>query len=507
MLDAYVKRILQASVYDVASETPLSRARNLSSRLGRDVWLKREDMQPIFSFKLRGAYNKIASLDEETAARGVITASAGNHGQGVALAANRRNIRATVVMGRNTPAIKVDAVRRLGATAVLHGDGYDDASSHAKALCDEKGFAFIPPYDDPLVIAGQGTIGRELVSQHGRPFDQIFVPVGGGGLIAGIAAYVKYLHPTTRIIGVEADGSHCLRAAFDRGRRVTLPKKSLDLFADGVSVAQIGKEPFKIARRYVDDVIVANVDEICGAIKDIFDDTRAIAEPAGALAVAGMKKALARESGSPGAGSVVAIVSGANVNFDRLRHVSERAEIGEQREAVFAVAIPEKPGSFRRLCRLLGRRNLTEFNYRASDRERANVFLGVHISGEDDREALAGILRDAGFEVIDLTDNEATKLHVRHMIGGGGEWIGAESLYRVEFPERPGALYEFLSGIRRRWSISLFHYRNHGSAWGRVFVGFAVDSTERADLEADLDAIGYRYWDENDNPAYEVFLR
>ena len=507
MLDAYVKRILQASVYDVATETPLSRARNLSTRFGREIWLKREDMQPIFSFKLRGAYNKIAALDDEAAARGVITASAGNHGQGVALAATRRDIHATVVMGRNTPAIKVNAVRRLGAKIVLHGDGYDDASSHARQLADDQSLAYIPPYDDPLVIAGQGTIGRELVSQHGKPFEQIFVPVGGGGLIAGIAAYVKYLHPETRIIGVEAEGSHSLRAALDRGRRVTLPKKSLDLFADGVSVAQIGKEPFRIARRFVDDVIVANSDEICAAIKDIFDDTRAIAEPAGALAVAGMKKALAAAGETPNPGSVVAILSGANVNFDRLRHVAERAEIGEQREAVFAVAIPEKPGSFRRLCRVLGKRYLTEFNYRASDRERANVFLGVQITGESDRNAVAVDLREAGFEAIDLTDDETTKLHVRYMIGGGGEWIGTESLYRVEFPERPGALYEFLSGISRRWSISLFHYRNHGSAWSRVLAGFAVERSERAELEADLDAIGYRYWDENDNPAYEVFLR
>jgi threonine dehydratase len=508
MLESYVKKILSSRVYDVAVETPLQPARNLSRRTGHRVLLKREDLQPVFSFKIRGAYNKIAQLSADEAARGVITASAGNHAQGVALAAARLDLKAVVVMGRNTPSIKIDAVRELGARVVLHGDGFNDAKDHADVLAQKHGYTFIPPYDDVDVIAGQGTVGMEIMNQNGGPPAAIFVPVGGGGLIAGISAYVKYLSPGTRIIGVEAEGSACLAAAMSAGRRVKLPYDSLDLFADGVSVAQVGKETFKIARRCVDDVITVSTDEICAAIKDLFDDTRAIAEPAGALSVAGLKKYLEAGGSVPaGDGGLVAVVSGANVNFDRLRHISERAEVGEQREMILGVTIPERPGSFRRFCQTLGKRSVTEFNYRFSRKDAAHVYVGLQVSAPADRTVVLDALTEAGYAVQDMTDNEAAKLHVRHMVGGRTYGAKQELLYRFEFPERPGALLRFLSVLGGEWDITLFHYRNHGSAWGRVLVGFEADAPDRSRLAGDLKRIGYRFWEETGNPAYQLFLR
>jgi threonine dehydratase len=510
MLQHYVKKILSSRVYDVAIETPLQLAQGLSRRAGGRVMLKREDLQPVFSFKIRGAYNKMAQLSEAARKPGVITASAGNHAQGVALAAQKLGLKATIVMGCNTPSIKVDAVRALGARVVLHGDAYDDAATHAAELTARQGLAYIPAYDDLDVIAGQGTVGMEIMNQHAGAPAVIFVPVGGGGLIAGIAAYVKYLAPATRIIGVEAEGSACLAAALAAGRRVTLPYESLDLFADGVSVAQVGREPFKVARRWVDEVIVVNTDEICAAIKDLFEDTRSIAEPAGALAVAGLKKYLARTAGaanpSPGA-SLVAVVSGANVNFDRLRHISERAEVGEQREAILAVTIPEQRGSFRRFCSVLGKRSVSEFNYRYADPAEAQVYVGLKIGAPNDRKTAMALLVKAGYAVEDMTENEAAKLHVRHMVGGRPPGDKPELLFRFEFPERPGALLSFLSGLGAEWNITLFHYRNHGAAWGRVLMGFEGNTKDRPRLVADLRQIGYRFWEETCNPAYRLFLR
>ena len=505
MLERYVKKILASRVYDVALETPLQDAPSMSGRLGHRVALKREDMQPVFSFKLRGSYNKMANLPADERARGVIAASAGNHAQGVALAAGKLGIKAHIVMGRNTPSIKIDAVRGLGGRIVLRGDTYQHAAEHAAKLAEQRGYVLVHPYDDEDVIAGQGTVGMEIMNQHPGP-DAIFVPVGGGGLIGGIAAYAKYLRPQTRIIGVEAEGSACLAAALRAGRRVRLPYDTLDLFADGVSVAQVGQEPFKIARTCVDGVVTVSVDEICAAVKDVFDDTRAIAEPSGALAVAGMKKYV-EESDLDGTQQFVAVVSGANVNFDRLRHISERAEVGEHREAVFGVAIPERVGSFRRFCRTLGKRSVTEFNYRFAGADEAHVYVGLRMNAGEDRAALAESLENAGYRVSDMTENETAKLHVRHMVGGRVFRHKPELFYRFEFPERPGALMRFLNGLGSRWNITLFHYRNHGSAWGRVLVGFEAEGGQRTRLATYLDRIGYRYWEETGNPAVELFLR
>lgn len=507
-MEKYVKKILSSRVYDVADETPLQRARLLSRRLGSEVMLKREDMQPVFSFKIRGAYNKMALLSEEERALGVITASAGNHAQGVALAARELGIRALIVMGRNTPEIKINAVRDLGAKVVLHGDNYDEAAAHARELVADAGYVYVHPFDDPDVIAGQGTVGVEIMNQHpGRP-DAIFIPVGGGGLVAGVGAYVKYLTPATKIIGVEADGSACLTAALAANRRVRLPFDTLDLFADGTSVAQVGRETFRLARRCVDATVTVSTDEICAAIKDLFDDTRSIAEPSGALAVAGMKKYCAQQQ-LEGA-RLVAIVSGANVNFDRLRHISERAEVGEQREVVLGVTIPEKKGSFKRFCQTIGRHPVSEFNYRYASDEAAHVYVGMKVGDPSDRHALIASLREAGYPVTDMTENEVAKLHVRHMVGGHTFGEKQELLYRFEFPERPGALLRFLSVLGTGWNITMFHYRNHGAAWGRVFAGFEVPGgmeAERKRLTAYLKRIGYRYWEETGNPAYELFLR
>lgn len=507
MLERYVKKILSSRVYDVAVETPLQPAAKLSVRTGHRVLLKREDMQPVFSFKIRGAYNKIAQLSEADRGRGVIAASAGNHAQGVALAARRLGLKATIVMGRNTPSIKVNAVRDLGARVVLHGDGFDEAKAHADGLVEKHGFTFVHPFDDVDVIAGQGTVGMEIMNQHGRAPDAVFVPVGGGGLIAGIAAYLKYLAPRTRVIGVESEGSACLTAAMAAGRRVRLPYDTLDLFADGVSVAQVGRETFKVARRCVDEVITVSTDEICAAVKDLFDDTRSIAEPSGALAVAGLKKYLERARDLPPDSHLVAIVSGANVNFDRLRHISERAEVGEQREVILGVTIPEQPGSFRRFCHTLGKRSVSEFNYRYARDDEAHVYVGLQIASPDDRKTVLEALRSAGYAVQDMTENEAAKLHVRHMVGGRSPGEKPELLYRFEFPERPGALLRFLSVLGSHWNITMFHYRNHGAAWGRVLVGFEASEQERKTLTDNLERIGYRYWEETANPAYQLFLR
>jgi threonine dehydratase len=503
MPSKYLNMILKARVYDVARETPLDPMPALSQRLGNEVLLKREDLQPVFSFKLRGAYNKMVNLDESSRAVGVVAASAGNHAQGVALAARRLGIKSLIVMPQTTPAIKVGAVRRLGARVTLSGDTYDEAYKHACSLAQESGMIFIHPYDDPEVIAGQGTIAMEILRHRREDMHAIFVPVGGGGLIAGIAAYVKMLYPEIKVIGVEPDDAPCMHHALQQGRRVILDQ--VGLFADGVAVRQVGKEPFRIARRCVDEVILVSTDEICAAIKDIFDNTRSIAEPAGALGVAGLKKYVERE-GVAGR-CLVAIDSGANINFDRLRHVSERAEVGERREALIAVTIPERPGSFLEFCRLIGKRSVTEFNYRFADPAKAHVFAGVELSqGDSEREAIIGQLRERDYGVIDMTDNEMAKLHVRYMVGGHAHGVENEVLYRFEFPERPGALLQFLAGIGRRWNISLFHYRNHGAAYGRVLVGIQVPVKERATLKSFLDGIGYEYWEETENPVYQLFL-
>ncbi|MBB1126210.1 threonine ammonia-lyase, biosynthetic [Thiospirillum jenense] len=503
MPQSYLERILTARVYDVAHETPLTRAPLLSRRLGNHVWLKREDLQPVFSFKLRGAYNKLHQLDATARARGVIAASAGNHAQGVALGAARLKIEAMIVMPLTTPTIKVQAVRQYGAHTVLYGDSYDEAYAHARALANERGLTFIHPFDDLDVIAGQGTIGMELLRQHPEPPAAIFVPVGGGGLIAGIAAYVKSLRPQVQIIGVEPAEAPTLHAALAAGEPIELPE--VGLFADGVAVRRIGIEPFRIARTCVDAVILVTADEICAAIKDIYDDTRGIAEPAGALAIAGLKRyvELNKISGQ----SLIAIESGANSNFDRLRHVAERAELGERREALLAVGIPERPGSFLTFCKALGKRQITEFNYRYSDVNTAHIFVGVELGGGiDGRHELIARLEKKGFPVLDMTDNETAKLHIRFMVGGHVAQIDNERLIRVEFPERPGALLRFLTQLDRQWNISLFHYRNHGAAYGRVLMGIQLAPEAMTDLTQLLNTLGYRYWDESNNPACRLFV-
>lgn len=503
MLNQYIKRILGARVYDVAVETPLEVAPALTRRLNNQVWLKREDLQPVFSFKLRGAYNKMALLSDNERSQGVIAASAGNHAQGVALSAQRLGLRALIVMPKTTPEIKVEAVESMGANTVLYGNTYDDAYQHARDLAEEREMTFVHPYDDPDVIAGQGTIAMEIMRQHPGVVDAIFVPVGGGGLIAGMAAYIKYLSPDIKIIGVEPEDAPCLHHALEAGERVVL--EQVGIFADGVAVRQVGEEPFKIAREYVDEVILVSTDEICAAIKDIFEDTRSITEPAGALAVAGLKKYIAREECE--GKQLVAIDSGANINFDRLRHVAERAELGEQREGLLAVTIPERPGSFRHFCETLGQRSITEFNYRYSDQNIAHVFVGVQMSsGSAGKDRLIEILRESDYPVVDMSDNEMAKLHVRYMVGGRAQ-VENERLIRFEFPERPGALLRFLNHIGQHWNISLFHYRNHGAAYGRVLAGIQVPEEDNDAFNAFLDRVGYRWWEETDNPIYRLFLR
>jgi threonine dehydratase len=504
MAQSYIKRILNAQVYDVARETPLHAAPLLSGRIGNQAFLKREDLQPVFSFKCRGAYNKMVHLGQEARDAGVVAASAGNHAQGVALAAAKLGIQAKIVMPVTTPAIKVDAVRALGAKVVLSGDSFDEAAVHAEALVEKEGRTFIHPFDDPDVIAGQGTVAVELVRQASKPLDVVFICCGGGGLLAGMAAYLRYVWPDTRIVGVEPEDAACVQAALLKGRRVTL--REVGLFADGCAVAQVGKETFRLIRDYVDDVITVTTDEICAAVKDIFEDTRAIAEPAGALAVAGMKKYAAEHNLS--GQTMAATVSGANTNFDRLRYISERTEIGERREAVLSVTIPERPGAFKAFCSAIGKRNVTEFNYRYESATEARVFVGLTITPGDESVAdLQANLSQQGYQVLDMTDNETAKLHLRHMIGGRlSDDISDEMVFRVEFPERPGSLLQFLSALGNEYSISLFHYRNHGAAYGRILVGMEVPSGKRADLKKRLVGLGYRYWEETTNPAYLEYL-
>ncbi len=502
MPQTYIERILRARVYDVARETPLDRAGILSRRLGNNIFLKREDLQPVFSFKLRGAYNKIINLAPSVRERGVIAASAGNHAQGVALAARELRIQALIVMPQTTPPIKVQAVKNLGAKIVLSGDSYDDAYAHSQKLAEENGMTTIHPFDDPDVIAGQGTIGMEIIRQHPEPPKAVFVPVGGGGLIAGVGAYIKYVYPQVKVIGVEPDDAPTLYCALEANRRVIL--KQVGIFADGVAVRQIGKETFRVARKVVDEVVLVSADEMCAAIKDIFDDTRTIAEPAGALSVAGLKKYVAREGVKDV--DLVAIESGANINFDRLRHVAERAEFGERREALFAVQIPERPGSFLQFCKLIGKRSITEFNYRYSDTNTAQIFVGVELrQGDKERDELIGRFEEKNYSIVDMTDNETAKLHIRYMVGGHATGLEDESLVRFEFPERPGALMFFLSSLGNQWNISLFHYRNHGAAYGRVLMGIQVPATEKGNFIKLLKGLEYPFWDESNNPAYQLF--
>jgi len=502
----YLRRILNARVYDVAIETPLEVAPQLSDRIGGTLLLKREDLQPVFSFKLRGAYNKMVNLPAEALQRGVITASAGNHAQGVALAAQKLGCRAVVVMPATTPEVKVDAVRRLGAEVELHGDSYSDAYARALVLQRKRKLTFVHPFDDPDVIAGQGTIGMEILRQHQPhlqgPLHAIFVAIGGGGLISGVGAYVKAVRPEIKIIGVQAADSDAMARSLAAGRRVELSE--VGLFSDGTAVRLVGKETFRLCRLYVDEVITVDTDALCAAIKDVFQETRSILEPAGALGVAGAKLYAAR---TPLEGrTVAAITCGANMNFDRLRFVADRAEVGENREGVFAVTIPERRGSFKRLCSLIGDRNVTEFSYRIADQAVAHVFVGVQLARKGDATRLVRLFGQAGFATLDLTEDELAKLHLRHLVGGRSPLAAPEHLFSFEFPERPGALMRFLVSMSPNWNISLFHYRNQGAAYGRVLVGLQVPSRERAALRQFLAKLGYRHWDESRNPAYKLFL-
>lgn len=499
----YIERILRAKVYDVAIESPLETASRLSRRLENRIELKREDLQPVFSFKLRGAYNKIATLSSQAASRGVICASAGNHAQGVALAASRRGIPSLIVMPVTTPQIKVSAVRDLGGEVVLHGDDYDSAYEHALGLARDRNLVFVHPFDDPDVIAGQGTIGMEIARQTGGELDAVFIPVGGGGLLAGIAVYLKYLYPRIRIIGVNAADSTAMHDSLVAGSRVKLAR--VGIFADGVAVRRVGEETFRLARDLVDEMILVTTDEICAGIQDIFEDTRSIVEPAGALAVAAIKKYVAREKCT--GKRLIAINCGANMNFDRLRHVAERAEVGAHREALLAVEIPEQPGSFLRLCRTLGSRSVTEFNYRFDQQDRARIFLGfATATGDGERSQMIDHLQAAGYRVTDMTNNELAKLHIRYMVGGRPTGLADELLLRFEFPERPGALSRFLEAVGSRWNISLFHYRNHGSDAGRVLAGIQVAEKSRTEFFEHLTALQYPWIDETGNPAYRLFL-
>lgn len=502
MKNDYLERILTAQVYDVAVESPLEFAPILSERMNNRLLLKREDMQQVFSFKLRGAYNKMIKLSPEILKRGVVTASAGNHAQGVALVAQRLNCRATIVMPITTPQIKMQAVEAYGATVLLHGDSYDEAYARAMKLSTQKRTTFVHPYDDPDVIAGQGTIGMEILRQHTGPIHAVFVPVGGGGLISGIASYIKRLYSEIKIIGVEPVDSDAMYRSLQQGRRVKLAQ--VGLFADGVAIKQVGKETFRLCRELVDEIVLVDTDAICAAIKDVFEDTRVILEPAGALSIAGAKVYANREKVRNK--TFVAVSSGANMNFDRLRHVSERAELGEQREAVMSVTIPEKPGSFRKFCAMLGTKSITEFNYRYADPKEAHVFVGVSVRNRNEAEKLIKSLEKSGLRTEDFSDNEMAKLHVRHLVGGRAGGVKNEILYRFEFPDRPGALMKFLNSMSHHWNISLFHYRNHGTDYGRVLVGMDVPRGEQADFKAFLDQLGYRYWDESKNPAYKLFL-
>jgi len=506
MPNDYLQRILTARVYDVARETELDPAPLLSARTGAPVWFKREDNQPVFSFKLRGAYNKMSRLTAAQKRRGVIAASAGNHAQGVALAAARLGTRATIVMPVTTPQVKIDAVRAHGGDAVqivLHGDSYSDAQAHAAVLAEKKNQVFVHPFDDPDVIAGQGTIGMEILRQHPGPIEAIFVAIGGGGLISGIAAYVKAVRPEIRIIGVQTMDSDAMARSLEAGKRITL--KEVGLFADGTAVKRVGAETFRICQQLVDEVIRVDTDAVCAGIKDVFQETRSILEPAGALAVAGLKVYAARRKRIEN--SLIAVTCGANMNFDRLRFVADRAEVGEAREAVFAVTIPEERGSFRRFCEVLGGRSVTEFNYRIADANAAHLFVGVQIADRAEAARIATAFTREKFDVLDLSEDELAKQHLRHLVGGRSALAKDELLYRFEFPERPGALMRFLSAMSPNWNISLFHYRNQGADYGRILVGIQVPRAEMAALRRFLGTLGYPHWDESENPAYRLFLR
>ncbi|MEC4806077.1 MAG: threonine ammonia-lyase, biosynthetic [Jaaginema sp. PMC 1079.18] len=498
----YLVQILTARVYDVAQETPLEYAPNLSQRLHNQLLLKREDMQSVFSFKLRGAYNKMAQLPPELLKKGVIAASAGNHAQGVALAAAELGTTAIIVMPVTTPLVKVNAVKARGGEVILYGNTYDDAYTCARQLEAEKGLTFIHPFNDPDVIAGQGTIGMEILRQHQKPIHAIFIAIGGGGLISGIAAYVKRLRPEIKIIGVEPVDSAAMSESLKAGKRVRLSQ--VGLFADGVAVREVGEETFRLCQEYVDEIILVGTDDTCAAIKDVFEDTRSIVEPAGAIAIAGAKAYVERENITDE--TLIAVACGANMNFDRLRFVAERAELGERREAIFAVTIPEQPGSLRSFCQCLGDRNLTEFNYRIASEKEAHIFVGLQIENRADAIQMAKTFEKCGFKTLDLTDDELTKMHLRHMVGGHSPLAHNELLYRFEFPERPGALMQFVNSMSPNWNISMFHYRNNGADYGRIVVGIQVPPEDKADWEAFLETLGYQYWDENQNPAYKLFL-
>ncbi|MDO9597826.1 MAG: threonine ammonia-lyase, biosynthetic [Azoarcus sp.] len=498
----YLERILNAQVYDVAVETPLDFASNLSARIHNRIYFKREDMQPVFSFKLRGAYNKMVKLSPQALKRGVICASAGNHAQGVALSAQKLGVRAVIVMPSTTPQIKIDAVRARGGEVVLAGESYSEAYTHAIELEKTEKLTFVHPFDDPDVIAGQGTVGMEILRAHPQPIHAVFCCVGGGGLIAGVAAYIKRLRPETKIIGVEAVDADAMTRSLAAGKRVVL--EQVGLFADGAAVKEVGVETFRLCQQYVDEMILVDNDAICAAIKDVFEDTRSILEPAGALAVAGAKEYARRHKLRDK--HLVAIASGANMNFDRLRFVAERAELGEQREAVLAVTIPEHPGSFRKFCSLLGSRNITEFNYRYADANKAHIFVGVTVHNRAEATRLVELLERHELPAVDLTDDELAKTHVRYMVGGHAPQAEDEVVYRFSFPERPGALMNFLSNLRSDWNISLFHYRNHGADFGRVLVGMQVPAGDKAAFGDFLQRLGYEFVDETANPAYRMFL-
>ena len=503
----YLQKILTARVYDVAVETPLELAPTLSLRVNNQIYFKREDMQSVFSFKLRGAYNKMAQLTAAQLQRGVICASAGNHAQGVALAAARLSCRALIVMPTTTPPVKIDAVRARGGEVELFGDSYSDAYQHALTLEQKLGMTFVHPFDDPDVIAGQGTVAMEILRQHPGPIHAIFVAIGGGGLIAGVSAYVKAVRPDIKVIGVQTVDSDAMAQSLAAGHRVTLT--DVGLFSDGTAVKLVGEETFRLAQLFVDEVIIVDTDAVCAAIKDVFTDTRSILEPAGALSIAGAKEYLerARRSGNPmHQQTLVTIACGANMNFDRLRYVAERAEVGEEREALFAVTIPEERGSFRRFAALVGPRNVTEFNYRISDAKKAHVFVGLQIAGRDESGAISADFTRHGFDTLDLTHDELGKLHIRHLVGGRSPLADNELLYRFEFPERPGALMRFLAGMAPNWNISLFHYRNQGGDVARILVGLQVPGSEMEAFHAALAGLGYRFWNESDNPVYKLFL-
>lgn len=501
----YLRRILTARVYDVAIESPLEHAPQLSRRTANRVWLKREDLQPVFSFKLRGAYNKMAHLSPDQLKRGVLAASAGNHAQGVALGAARLGTRAVIVMPTTTPQVKIDAVKARGGShvqIVLYGDSYSDAYQHALEWQEREGLSFVHPFDDPDVIAGQGTVGMEILRQHPGPLHAIFVAIGGGGLISGVAAYVKQVRPEIKVIGVQTVDSDAMTQSVRKGRRVELAE--VGLFSDGTAVKLVGQETFRLCKQYVDDYVLVDTDEVCAAIKDVFSETRSIMEPAGALAVAGLKS-YAKQHGLKNE-TLVAIACGANMNFSRLRFVAERTEVGEEREGLFAVTLPEERGAFKRLCALIGKRNVTEFNYRISDQDRAHVFVGINTHGPGDNEKFAALLRRHRYDIVDLTHDELAAEHVRYMVGGKSPLAQGEMIYRFEFPERPGALMNFLNSMAPDWNISMFHYRNQGADYSRVLVGLQVPKSERKQFKQFLDALGYRYWDETLNPAYQLFL-